>query len=427
MNISPVFSYTVNNKNGRIRQFSSSPSMLNLPKFDSVEVNNKANFPLKKSSPAFGFLLEGNAGKLYEMTANSGSAQKLVEELTQNPLESLKKAQGLVEKFGLNTKAGINDFFNWCLAPDGYYGAYENYVRHYFDKAGSISELLKFQPNWAPWKLEEKAFQLEHSPQGAKHEDVKAAIGKSYNYMREINFTIGELPQIFESPDEYAKLIDSLKKSNAQRMEINLGNRSYNLKRLNGGQFSDKFIYLMETQGQKFILKLDRINVEDCSKFDNRLASLAEQRNIRKNKYLAADSVYSNSCISRYLELNGCDEMSKLLYYDHKTHSAVFEYIEDVHGDVYQQIDYGDSAFDLNKVNDVYKNLNALGIYLNDPATINGLTRKDGKKILIDLGHCNYMDIFKPGVRGYHTAFSNTVGPNIGASLASMLRVILNK
>lgn len=418
MNISPIFAYTTNNTNSRRKTFASYPQNI-------VSAGVQSN----PSSPAFGMFRINRIQELYALTKPSSSekAQQFVARLTQNPRESQQKVRTLLEQYGLDTKRGLNNFFDWSLSPDGYYGAYEDFVKNLFTNANSIDELLKFQPNWAPWKLEEKAFRLSHPQYNNESVEAKAALSRKHQYVREIPFRIGELPEIFPSPQSYENLISALKTSDIKRQTINIDGVDYYLQRLKGGEHNDKFIYLLESNGKKFILKFDRINVEDYTTFDHRPASLFERRTIRKNKYLAADSIYSNACISKYLESNGCDEVPKLLYYDHKTHSAIFEHIEDINGDVFQQGDVEETRFNLNQVNSSYKELNSLGIYMNDASIINEFKTKNGRRVLIDLGHCSFIDQLKPGIKGYNIAFSNIAGPNIGASLAAMLRVILGK
>lgn len=363
--------------------------------------------------------------ELYLLMKSDEKAQRFIQNLTQNPKDSKRNVQNLLKEYGLNNKEGLVKFSQWCLSPNGYYGAYQKFLGNYFNKAKSVEELLKFQPNWAPWKLEQKGWELEN-PQHSSLSEVerKALFEEQRSNMREIPFEIGTLPGVFPSKQVYETLVNKLKKEDICNQKIDIEGFSADVSRLKGGELNDKFIYLLKINGKKFIQKFDRINLEDAQTIDSRDLSLIEQKSIRKNKYLAPDSIYANACVNKYLELNGCNLVPKS-YYDHKTHSAIFEYVDDIHGDLFQQKEIQETMPNLNKLNSNYKELNSLGIYLNDTSEINVLKTKDGKEKIVDLGHASFMDTLKPGVRGYNIEISNSSGPDFGAYYASLLRSYL--
>lgn len=422
MNVSPIAGYNLNSRSNRKSKFVS-PATL------SPNVAIKYDVPCLKiveSKPNFtGISRNRGIESLYKLMASAEVAQKFIDKLTKTPKDSKQNVRNLLKQYNLNNKEGLIKFSNWCLSPKGYYGAYEKFVENYFNKAESIEELLKFQPNWAPWKLEQKAWELKNPQCASLSKEAKKAIfDEQCNSVREVPFNIGTLPDIFQSQQTYENLVNKLKREDIGNQEVDVDGLCANISRLKGGELNNKFIYSLEIQNKKYILKFDRINLEDSQTIENRDLSLVEKRATRQNKYLAPDSIYSNVCMSKYLELNSCDLVPKC-YYDHKTHSAIFEYINDINGDLFQQREILETTPNLNKLNLSYKELNSLGIYLNDTSEINVLKTKEGQGKIVDLGHARFMDTLKPGVRGYNIEFSNSSGPDIGAYYASLFRSYL--
>lgn len=358
---------------------------------------------------------------IFALTNNEQDAQLFIEDLTKDPAKTKEKTQELVNKYGLN------NFMKWYLSPNGYYGAYEKFLDNYYKNASSIEQLLAFQPNWAPWKLEEKAWLLNNPQYNNCSKEERRDLFNSYcNNMREVPFNIGQLPKSIQSKENYQELINRLKREDVKEGTLNIGGKDYQAKRLKGGELNNKFVYLVKSQGDKFILKFDRMNVEDCNDVDYRGLSLLEKKAMRKDKYLAADSIYTNACVSKYLELNGCDSAPKLLYYDHQTNSSAYEFVEDVNEDEFQNGLIDEEYIGLDEMNDEYKKMNSIGIYLNDTAIKNILKNKNGENKIIDLGHCNFIDPTKPGVKHYNVEFANSNGPDIRAMYAGLMFSSLN-
>ena len=421
MKIYPISGYSnLRNKNSK--------KIINVPQKisdNNLSINNGHSISSVSFSGIHGSFKKGIEA-LYKLTSSEDTAQKLISELTVNPQYSKSNALILMKKYGLDNRDGWKKFASWCLSPEGYYGAYEKFVNKFFHEAKSIEELLQFQPNWAPWALEKKAWELKN-PQYSLISEIqkKEKLNLQYKSFREIPFHIGGLPDIFGTKSNYKELIKKLKAEEILEKTLDINGVKYHIKRLKGGDLNNKFIYLIKIDDEKFILKFDRINVEDADILDGRKLSLFEKKVIRKDKYLAADSIYSNACISKYLELNGSDQVPRLFYYDHKTHSGIFEYIQDINGDAFQQGNTSQIVLDINQINENYKRLNSLGIYLNDTVDTNILETKDGRDMIIDLGHVRFMDVFKPGLKKYNIEFSNSNGPDIGSYYASLFRCLM--
>ncbi|MDD3594174.1 MAG: hypothetical protein PHX18_06070 [Candidatus Gastranaerophilales bacterium] len=321
-------------------------------------------------------------------------------------------------------KHGLLPFISWYLSPKGYYGAYERYVQKLYNRSNSLEMLLKYAPNWSPWKLEEKSWLLQNPSLSNVSENMRERLFHAeLDKKREIPFTIGKLPEIFPNNDAFLQLIKTLKTREILDASLYIGGGNYKVERLKGGELNDKFIYLLERNNKKFILKFDRINVEDSDTVDGRKLSLIEQRSIRKNKYTAADSIYSNACISAYLQYNGCSHIPEMFYYHHGANAAIYEYIEDKDGDLFQHNLLNTEYDSLSETNKTYKMLNKLGVFLNDTAYKNTLTDSKGMKKIIDLGHASFFMPFKPGIKHYNIEFANTNGPDMSAIYAGLLNI----
>lgn len=337
---------------------------------------------------------------------------KFIEKIMENQQDLKQISQELIEDFGLD------NFLNWYLSNEGYYGAYEKYLDKFYNNAKSIDELLKFSPNWSPWKLEEKFWRLENTfyerYYTKSYADMK--FKEAQDKEREQAFTIGTLPNLYFDKKTFDKIVQKIREENIKDSVINIDGYSYNIKRLKGGELNDKLIYKIRHYGKDFILKTDRSYAED-----NNAVWLYDKKVIKKNKVLMADSNFTNACISRYLDLNGCKNIPKLIYYDYKNDAALYEYVEDARGDLFQQGKLDEEYSDLNLSNDAVKNLREKGIYLNDTALKNFFTEKDGTKKIIDLGHANFIMPFKPGVKHYNIEFANINGPDFRTIYASFL------
>lgn len=339
-----------------------------------------------------------------------GNPEKFINEVMKNQSNLKNISREMIDDMGLDK------FLEWYLSADGYYGAYEKYLEKLYLKSESLDDLLKFSPNWSPWKLEEKSWRLDNAwcKEWEPHYVSKVFV-KETAHLREYPFKIGELPRYYFSSQSYEDLVSRIRNENVENDYVYISGYNYHVKKLKGGELNDKNVYLISFYDKKFILKTDRSYAEDSGLFDY------DKKVIKKNKTLMADSNFTNACISRYLELNGCKNIPKLYYYDYKTDSALYEYIEDVNGDLFQKGEIDTEYSDLNLSNEATVALREKGIYLNDTALKNFLKSSDGHDKIIDLGHSNFIMPFKPGVKVYNIEFSNINGPDMRTIYAGLL------
>jgi len=359
------------------------------------------------------------------VTSNDDLSFKFIKEITQDPRQSRKVLKTLISKLG------EENYLDWYLGEKGYMHAYDKYTQRFFNKAGSIEELLKFSPNWGFWKLEEKALALKN-PDFSKlsSEKREEKIGKIFSEDREINFTIGKLPEGFSNRAAFVELTKQLKAIGGidKERKINADGYSFYVQSLKGGDFNDKHVFSVKTGSKKYIIKADRVNLEDLNKVEDsfnpgklRLLSNYEKRAIRKSKLINPDSIYFNACLDFYLNENNCKNVPKMHFYDFESNSAVYEYIEDKHGDPYQCGLDCENILNVIKFNKDLSDVNSLGVYCNDTSDKNILTTTNGNKKIIDLGHASYLDGLKPGCKTFHLDFTNINGVSLPVVLASKL------
>ncbi|GBF23487.1 hypothetical protein tpqmel_0891 [Candidatus Gastranaerophilus sp. (ex Termes propinquus)] len=320
---------------------------------------------------------------LYKLTGAKSTAEEFMGKTMQQDYEGQKsKAQNMVKTFGLE------NFEEWLVSPEGYFGAYEAYVNDLHARAESIDELLKFAPNWGAWKLKDKGKKL-----GQAH------------------FTIGERPEVFNGKDHaYNEIVGRIKGGNDHHFSCH----NFKVDKLEGPGLTGKFIFLVDSGDKKMIFKADHLNIEDHCGLH------WEKDRIRSHKHQAADSIYTNACVSRYLELNGCENIAKLFYYDSEKNISIHEYIDAEKEPEGEEKSWGPS----NNSDAFYENFNKLGIFFNDLAPGNALVdKKDGKKKVIDFGHTNFVSVFHPGARGFQVDIANACGPSNAAIKAALYDV----
>ena len=356
---------------------------------------------------------------LYAKTSDTGSAISYVKEILKS--DPGNKMRELVADYGLG------EFLNWYMSPDGYLGAYEKYIKELYQNCDSVECLLKVSPNWAPWMLEKKAWDIDHSEY--KNADVSLK-NKLYNQSLgdgfEYKFSLGSTESAKILQNEFSGLIYDIKTRLPERHTYNFANSTVNIKRLKGGELNDKFVYLLDNGEDKFILKLDRINAEDAYSINNRVFSRYEKKAVRKNKHLMPDSLYLDACMSKYLELNGCKCIPKLYYYDYRENAALYEYVQGKSEDLFQKGELNDEQESLICQRELYKELSTLGIYINDRSLRNILKDYDDKEKLIDLGHADFIMPFKPAVKDYQIELPNACGADIRGIFASIFASLSN-
>jgi len=298
---------------------------------------------------------------MFKITADECLSEKFILEMINNPKNSKENIRILNEKIG-----GDKQLFEWMFAPTGYQEAYSKYIVKLYEKSTSPDELIKYSPNWNVWKFKEK-------------------FGS--------DFTIGKLPKAFGEIDDYRNIFHKALVTDKHKSIQGIKFGEYI-----GGGLSGKAVRKLEADGKKYILKFQG---SDLSHSNEDLKDIASMH---------SDSTFLNAQLDRYLHLNGYQQNAKLIFFDYKTNSALYEMSE---GDIPQNID---NIIDVNKQ---LGDLNKYGVYYNDINTGNFLIN-NGKISFIDSGESSFADFFKPGISGFHFELPNLNGESIINTAAAM-------
>ena len=300
---------------------------------------------------------------MFKITSDEKMSEKFIKEVISNPRKSKENVRILNKKIG-----GDKELMDWMLRPNGYQEAYYKHTKKLYNDAKHPDELIKTSPNWNIWKLTEK-------------------FGN--------DFTIGQPPQgVSGGVDGYRNIFyQALSNSNAGFESGGMKFGDYI-----GGGLSGKAIRKVEIGDKKYIMK-----------FQPELGN----QNLKNDISMKSDSTFINAQIDRYLELNESNKGPKLVFFDYKTNSSLYELTEGV-------------APNKNEINDILelnktslKGLNDIGIYYNDVNTGN-FRINDNNMTFIDSGESSFVDFFKPGVAGYHFTLPNLNGRSISDTAAAI-------
>lgn len=300
---------------------------------------------------------------MFRITSDEKTSEKFIKEVISNPRKSKENVRILNKKIG-----GDNELMDWMLRPNGYQEAYYKYTKKAFNDAKHPDDLIKTSPNWNIWKLTEK-------------------FGT--------DFTIGQPPQgVSGGVDGYRNTFyQALSNSNAGFESGGMKFGDYI-----GGGLSGKAVRKVEIGDKKYIMK-----------FQPELGN----QNLKDDISMKSDSTFINAQIDRYLELNDSKKGPKLVFFDYKTNSSLYELTEGVAPNQNQIND----ILELNKTS--LKGLNDIGIYYNDVNTGN-FRVNDNNMSFIDSGESSFVDFFKPGVAAYHFTLPNLNGRSISDTAAAI-------
>ena len=341
------------------------------------------------------------ASLLMDFVNSPKHRDSFIEDLTREPNKSKEVVSVLVDKLG-----GKENFLRWYLADNGYVKNYDRYLKDKVENATSISELVKLQPNWGYWTLERKYCALHgyltKETQDKKMRDMEA------------NFTFGELPRDFADQTDFRYLVERLKSAAWMfNGTLSIYGSNYKVEQLEGGDLSSKNIYKVSRGGKDYIIKMDRFYPEEHVVSSNPY----NKRNMREGRLLRGDSVYLDACIDYYLQQNGCNSNAKLLYYDFKNNVSLYEYVDATEIKDSRTLGMVGQV----EANKLFKDINDLGVYLNDIGlSFNCYRDKNGKLKLVDVGHGEYVDLLKPGGNLLTIESSNLCGFSLKNAVAGL-------
>ena len=345
------------------------------------------------------------SGFLNNAMNNDYTRKSFFDEITNKPAKSGEIVKTLVKKLG-----GKIGFLRWYLGKDGYVRNYERYLKDRYRNATSISELIKIQPNWGYWALERKQCDL-NGYHTEEEQNIKMR-------KQEANFTFGELPSGFDDKYTFSSLVKRIEIEGwidyGRKFNAYVYGDTFQVEHLPGGDLSAKNIYKITVKGKNYILKTDRFHPEN-----NVIESTGgyDKRSLKEGRLLKGDSVYLDACIDYYLQQHGSSKNAALLYYDFNSNASLYEYVDANEIKGVESL----GLIDQLEANSKFKEINKLGIYLNDIGMdFNCYQDKNGNIRLVDVGHAEYMDILKPGGNLLTFETSNLCGFSLKNTLAGL-------
>lgn len=309
----------------------------------------------------------GRNESIDEITKSEENFDNFIEQIFKNPRIAKIKTKNIIAQEKISS-----DFFEKYFKKDGYSERYKNKIKKVVEEAKTPEELLKISPNWFPWVFREK-------------------FGDGY--------TFGEVPSEFGQKEDYRKLVTNL-----------LANEKIEgVKELQGGE-SGKRTFLIKKNDKKYVLKVQN----DYTIYSDKLNKALKEdswlddtfmRNYKDNEDMKSDSSYLNAMIDFYLNLNDCKNATKIYFYDSKTSSVLYEFLE---GEKFEG--------DLNILNAEEKlsDIASLGIQYNDISEGN-IRVKNGELKIIDVGESSFNDILRPTVPGFQFELPNWSGNSLNA------------
>lgn len=333
---------------------------------------------LNSNKGAFAFIKEQSgdmAGQikefLFALTADKKAGVEFVEEITNNPRESREIITTLVKKIG-----GENNFLDWYKSDSGYIKAYQRYLGQVYERFqwgnASLDDLLKINPNW---RLSSTAQRL--APLGKIPEEIGGERLDFEGLLKELRTRVKDTQKEFDFGDLHVKFLTpgATTKSVAQ---VSKGDKSFIVK------FQTQFIPEREQsiyQGQIPGLNLG------LSQYHSRTA---------------ADSIFSNAKIDRYLTQNGCKNSAALYYYSPYVEASIYEFLP---------VSKDKGVFNFLKANSEISDANKLGVFMND-VNYGNFSQPDanGVKKIVDSGHCGFKDLLRPTAYVHFDIVPNSCG-----------------
>ena len=304
----------------------------------------------------------------------------------------------------------------WPVWQKKYSEAYNAFVHQKWDKAKRVEDVLKMIPNFSPWALKDRFGVIRLGK-------VPTDFGGEKTYIQFLNKlrsskVIQEYKRIKSLENnlkEFAKFYPDIKKINWYNMDqktrflskllhqvtakpfvVQNAHHKYQVRFL-CNPFSCKMVFEVQVDSKKFILKMAVNPVLDISSDDKRKEA--------ENQAIRADSPYSNALMEFYLKLNKCPHVCDIQYYT----------------SAYEAVLYGEEKgipfisphkkwdfYELN--NKLLKDMNRLGIYINDVSMANFIVAPNGVLKVIDIGHASFANPMTQGIPGFTFTFGNLCG-----------------
>ncbi len=317
----------------------------------------------------------------------------------------------------------IYRFLSWTISPSQwrtwykkYSDAYNDYIHQKWNKAKCVEDVLRIVPNFSPWALKDR-FGVIHLGQVPKEFGMEKDFNELLEKIRtckvvqeykrikalENNFKkfASAYPEIkkidWYNMDEKTRFLSKLlHQVTAKTFMLQNAHHKYEIRFL-CNPFSCKMVFEVQTADKKFILKMA---VNPVLKI-----LTDEQRKEAENQAIRADSPYSNALMEFYLKLNKCPHVCDIQYYTSEYEAVLYKEEKGIPFiSPHKKWDF----YDLNTK--LLKDMNRLGIYINDVSLANFIVSPKGILKVIDIGHASFANPMTQGIPGLTFTFGNLSG-----------------
>lgn len=312
--------------------------------------------------------------------------------------------------------SGLIPPVRWRIWLKKYGEMYSVFVHQKWDKAKLVDDVLKIVPNFSPWSLKDRFGTVRLGKIPTEFGDEKSYIqfltkvlsSKVIQEYKRIKFLENNLAEFARFYPEIKKidwfdmtqrthfLSKLLHKIAEKPFSVQNARQKYLLRFL-CNPFSCKMVFEVQVNRKRFILKMAVNPVLDISSDDKRKEA--------ENQAIRADSPYSNALMEFYLKLNKCPHVCDIQYYTSQYEAVLYTAEKGIPFiSPHKKWDF----YDLNTK--LLKDMNRLGIYINDVSPANFIVSPKNILKVIDIGHASFANPMTPGIPGLTFAFGNLSG-----------------
>lgn len=304
----------------------------------------------------------------------------------------------------------------WRIWQKKYGDAYDAFIHQKWNKAKCVEDVLRIVPNFSPWALKDRfgIITLGKVPAdfGGQKDYLKllekilvSKVVQEYkkikaleNNLKEFATAYPEIKKIdwYNMTERTRFLSKLLHQATATPFSIQNARHKYTVRFL-CNPFSCKMVFEVVAGKQKYILKMAVNPVLDISSDDKRKEA--------ENQAIRADSPYSNALMEFYLKLNKCPHVCDIQHYTSQYEAVLYKEEKGIPFiSPHKKWDF----YDLN--NKLLKDMNRLGIYINDVSLANFIVAPNGTLKVIDIGHASFANPMTQGIPGLTFTFGNLSG-----------------
>ena len=333
--------------------------------------------------------------------------QKFVEFITKNPRLN-KPVYRALSALILPAK--------WRAWQKKYTETYNAFIHQKWNNAKRVEDVLRIIPNFSPWALKDRFgiitlgkvptdfgmekdyLKLLEKIRASKVVQEYKKIKALENNLKEFALAYPEIKKIdwYNMTERTHFLSKLLHQATAMPFTIQNAHHKYTVRFL-CNPFSCKMVFEVAAGKQKYILKMAVNPVLDISSDDKRKEA--------ENQAIRADSPYSNALMEFYLKLNKCRHVCDIQHYTSRYEAVLYKEEKGIPFiSPHKKWDF----YDLN--NKLLKDMNRLGIYINDVSLANFIVAPNGTLKVIDIGHASFANPMTQGIPGLTFTFGNLCG-----------------